>query len=342
MIKNLNLLACTLIILLLSSCDNIGTTGTKATGGTSELLVVTDTPEQWQGLVGDSLKAFFSNYVYALPQPEPQYDLLNASIKKFENNPLYISHSTILIVHADKTVATPVVDVKKNQWASPQVVVTLIASSDSALISAFGQYKEAIDELFKKNQFERAQNLYKISPAQEAETLLKSKFNIYIMVPGSFSIALKSNDFLWLRQAVHRKKQDTELGLVFYQKPYLDTAQFGLQQILRQRDSIGFSFIKGPTEGSYMATSTDVIPPVREVSESQETGYRAITRGLWMMKKDFMGGPFITYTLYNKKQNKILTAEAYAYNPNGEKRNFMIQLEAILQSIRFAEEPKTN
>ncbi|HAQ65039.1 MAG TPA: hypothetical protein DCR43_04185 [Bacteroidales bacterium] len=338
--KNLSLLACLLIVLFLSSCDNIGTSGSKATGGTSELLIITDTPEQWQGRVGDSLKAFFNRYVYALPQPEPQYDLLHASIKKFENNPLYISHSTILILHSDKTVTTPTIDVKRNQWASPQVIITLIASSDSALLSAFSQYKAAIDELFKKNQFERAQNLYKISSGKEAEALLKSKFNIDILIPGSFSIALKSNDFLWLRQAVHRKKQDTELGLIFYQLPYRDTAQFGLSHIIRQRDSIGFNYIKGPTDGSYMASSVDVIPPIREVSEDKETGYRAITRGLWMMKKDFMGGPFITYTLYNKKQNKILTAEGYAYNPNGEKRNFMIQLEAILQSIRFSEEPK--
>lgn len=341
MLRNCVLFIGLLVVVSLSSCSDSLTKGAKSTGGTAELLVVTDTPEQWEGRLGDSVRAYYAGYVDALPQPESRYDLLNASVKKFENNPLYATHSLILVLHADPKATQPSIDIKRNVWAEPQVMITVTASTDSSLINALTRYNDAIDELFSKNQFERTQNLYRMAPNRDAEAQLKKIFGIDLLIPGSFYVAIKTDNFVWMRQAVHRKKQDTELGLVFYTQTYKDTAQFGMNHIIRMRDSIGFNYIKGPTDGSFMSSSVDVIPPIRKVSDSKETGYRVITKGLWMIKQDFMGGPFVTYTLYNKKTNTILTAEGYVYNPNGEKRNFVIQLESVLQSIRFTDEPNS-
>lgn len=329
-----------MLIAALNSCDDEISSGKKATGGTSEILVVTSTPEQWQGFLGDSIQSTFGQYIDALPQPEPLFDILNASVKKFENNPLYASHSLILVLNNDTAQQKAPIDVVRNKWATPQIIITLTAPNDSALLSLITEYSGAIIELFRKNQFERTRALFELSPNRDIETQLKTTFSIDVRIPGSFNLATKTNNFMWLRQSISRKKQDTDLGLIFYTQPYNDTAQFGMRHIIRMRDSIGALYIKGPTEGSFMTSSTDIIRPIRKVSDDKELGYMVITKGLWIIKKDFMGGPFVTYTLYNKKANTILTAEGFVYNPNGEKRNFIVQLESILNGIRFSDEKK--
>ena len=333
-----HLLTSLIISVVVYSCSDTITSEKKATGGTSELLVVTASPEQWQGVVGDSVKAIFGQYIESLPQPEPLFDILNASVKKFENNPLYASHSLILVLNNDTAGKKVPIDVVRNKWASHQIIITLTAPDDSVLLALLSQYDEAIIELFKKNQFDRTRNLYELSPNRDVENQIKTTFKIDVRIPGSFSLATKSGNFIWLRQSIHRKKQDTDLGLFIFTQPYTDTAQFGMKHIIRMRDSIGSLYIKGPTEGSFMTSSTDVIPPTRLVIQDKELGYMVITKGLWKIKQDFMGGPFVSYTLYDKKTNTILTAEGFVYNPNGEKRNFMVQLESILNGIRFSDD----
>lgn len=321
----------------LASCDEKMITGVKATGGTSELLVVTESPEMWQGIVGDSVRAVFGRTIYGLPQPEPLYDFIHTSKQKFQNNPLFATHSLILILDKDSLAAKSTIDVQRNVRATPQIVITLKGASDTALVKVVSFYSEAMIELMKKNQYERILNLVDVSTNREATQKLRQTFGIEILIPGSFTLAIHNKTFAWLRQSAHRKKQDTELGLLLYSQPYTDTAQFSLKKIIRLRDSIGYQYIKGPTSGSFMESAVEDIPPVSITEENQQTGYRAITKGLWMIKKDFMGGAFVNYTLLNKKTNTLLTAEGYVYNPNGEKRNYMIQLEAIIQNIKWAE-----
>ena len=53
------------------------------------------------------------------------------------------------------------------------------------------------------------------------------------------------------------------------------------------------------------------------------------------MQKDFMAGPFVSYTIVNPTHDKLITAEGFVYYPNKEKRDYLRQLEAMIYSIRF-------
>jgi hypothetical protein len=44
-------------------------------------------------------------------------------------------------------------------------------------------------------------------------------------------------------------------------------------------------------------------------------------RGLWEVKVDFMGGPFISWTMVDEKRNRIVTAFGFVYAPKIGKRN---------------------
>ena len=58
---------------------------------------------------------------------------------------------------------------------------------------------------------------------------------------------------------------------------------------------------------------------------------------MWKVVNDFMGGPFISYTFVDPEHERVITLDGYVYNPNGLKRNFVRQLEAIFNTLKFEE-----
>ena len=50
-----------------------------------------------------------------------------------------------------------------------------------------------------------------------------------------------------------------------------------------------------------------------------------------------MGGPFVSYTFVDERRGKLVTVEGFFYEPNKEKRNALLQLEAIAYSLKFVD-----
>jgi hypothetical protein len=65
-------------------------------------------------------------------------------------------------------------------------------------------------------------------------------------------------------------------------------------------------------------------------------------RGLWEMQNDFMGGPFISHSYLDIRNNRVLVIEAFVYNPRSEKRNYLRQTESILYSFQWVENQVDN
>ena len=63
--------------------------------------------------------------------------------------------------------------------------------------------------------------------------------------------------------------------------------------------------------------------------------FLAEMRGLWDVKGDVMGGPFVSHTRLDEANNRIITAEAFIYEPEKKKRNLMRQAEAALYTLKL-------
>ncbi len=59
------------------------------------------------------------------------------------------------------------------------------------------------------------------------------------------------------------------------------------------------------------------------------------TRGLWDVKNAFMSGPFVNYVIEDKNNSRLIIAEGFAFAPSLEKRDYMLELEAIIKSIKI-------
>ena len=80
--------------------------------------------------------------------------------------------------------------------------------------------------------------------------------------------------------------------------------------------------------------TAEIYPPV--VYDLQINGNEIVEiRGLWELEKGFMGGPFVSHSVYDKARNRIVTAEGYIYYPNQKKRIKIRQLEAIVYSLEI-------
>ena len=65
-----------------------------------------------------------------------------------------------------------------------------------------------------------------------------------------------------------------------------------------------------------------------------------VVKGLWEMKNDAMGGPFITHSIVDSANNRVITAEAFIYGPGEKKRDRMRRLEAALYTLNKLKDNK--
>lgn len=95
--------------------------------------------------------------------------------------------------------------------------------------------------------------------------------------------------------------------------------------------------IPGSKPEMYM--STDTVSVVTKNLNVQGE-YALEARGLWRMKGDFMGGPFVSHTRLDKANNRVITAEIFVYSPDKLKRNMVRMMEASLYTLKFTNQQK--
>jgi hypothetical protein len=89
-----------------------------------------------------------------------------------------------------------------------------------------------------------------------------------------------------------------------------------------------------------MKVADKYVEPVAVYAPDFPMEYAIEVRGLWDLENDFMGGPFISYTFLDEKNNRVVTLDGYIYYPNETKRTHLRELEAIFHSLKMIEEEK--
>lgn len=333
--KHTVFLMTTLVALsLLAACSDKPSSAKKdrSAGGTAEILVVTQNDEQWNGIVGDSIKHYFLDYQYGLPQPESQNDLAHINVKGFSD--MFKKHKCILEVEIDPALEKAKAETAVDLWAAPQRYVKVVAPNSTAWIELFERQKETYKLWFDQVERERIMNVFRPSVDNNIVNAIASRMGFTLTVPQGFYIAKDESDFMWIRKELER----SSACLLIYQTPYKDTVQFNVNSLVAMRNMMLQKYIPGPLEGSFMTTEMEFVPPLVKYVPDFPAGYAVEMRGMWKVENDFMGGPFVSYTFADSRTGNLVTVEGYYYEPNQKKRNQLLQLEAILYSLKFVEE----
>lgn len=297
-------------------------------GAPYELITVCE-QAQWTGEVGDSLRAVFTAPVEYLNQKEPRFDVMRVRANDVKG--MIADHRNILNILVDPTVGEAKAGVQYDVTASPQAMVTVQASDDKAMTAYISEHRDKLLAVFENAERERALKLAEAYGCPAVEKAMQQTFGVKICVPKSYILALEKDDFIWARNEFPKASQ----GFFAYSYPYTGAKDMTLQSLVEARNRFAMN-IPGPTDGSYMTTSTAFEPGVRMLTINGRLWCEL--RGFWDVDGDFMGGPFVSYTTVDTRRNRVFTIDCYVYSPKLHKRNFLRGVEHLVHSVEFPEE----
>jgi len=304
----------------------------RSAGGTSEIMVVTQNDEQWDGMIGDTIRAFFLQAQYGLPQPEAINKLTHINVSGLSD--MFKKHKCILLVEINPDIDKPVVETGEDVWAAPQRVLKIIAPDRTSWCEAFEQHKEAFKVMYDKVERDRIMSVLRPSTDVEIGKRIKEKMGFDMTVPSGFYIAVDEPDFMWIRKELPKNS----FGIFIYSTPYKDTVQLELNSLVSVRDRMLQQHVPGPSDGSFMTTEKEFVPPMINYISNFPTGFAAEMRGMWCLVGDYMAGPFVSYSFPDNNTGNLVTVEGFVYYPNHDKRDDLLQLQSILYTVDFPKE----
>ena len=293
----------------------------KSSGSHAELLVIVD-DALWNSKAGLYLKKKIAQPFPGLPTPESLFNVIPVAPSKVTS--LLKRTKSILIVEERDT---SIYKVDINLWAQPQMVV-YISGNQKEIAQHIKDHSNEFITAFQTQDRE----LIKTRMANNAyETLPKSLGAMGIkkmLLPKNLELSTDHDSVVvfWSRGV------KTDQGLLVYRRPINEDVLPG-QDVIEARNAVCKTYIPGVFEGSYMTTELEIPPTQSMISLGGQ--FAIETRGVWKTEGDKMGGPFINYTIYPENQDATITIEGWFYGPGVKKRNFMLEIEAYLQSIEF-------
>lgn len=315
------------VIFIIFSCQDDNKSNKKhlkeSSGKINALSIVVDS-QLWKGELGDSLRSTFAYPVDGLPMDEPLFNIKQYDPSIFKD---FVT-SGRLVVYVQKGQSN-YVSIKENVYAKPQMVAYISGITLTDITKQLHDNKAKIINELKA--FEIKENQRRIKKSIKDNKFLKDKFKITMNVSKAYTTAKDEKGFLWLR----KETPQGHTHIILYEAPlnYLDDKNKIIEQVVKKRDSLSQLYIEGALKDTYMEVDQSYTPYQFETTISQMFTYE--TKGVWQLKNDFMAGPFVNYAIIDKKNNRILFADGFCYNPNATKRDLIFELEATLKSIKI-------
>lgn len=323
-------------VLLLTSChsrQNDAIMKKSSSGKTCEVLLAAD-KNAYSGDNKVLIDSILREAQPGLPQPEPRFDVVNIPVSSLHNTQMFRMHRNIILCDIDSTNPDKVY-ISHDRWASPQTLVDIAASSDSALQDLLRRYEKVIKKEIYKDEHQRIINAFHGTRNVELMQRVKEKFGFSMTFSEEFRMAKTATedpDFAW----IHKETKDFSLGVLIHTMPYRDESQFAEEKILNRLDTVMRRNVPGPAEESYMGTERRMAIEQNRY-DYEGSKYCIETRGLWRVFGDFMGGPFVTYTVLSPDGQQIVEVTGYVYCPRFDKRDYLMQVDGICNSIRWEE-----
>jgi hypothetical protein len=319
--------------MLVTSCiKNPGSDGSvknsslpNVTGSSGEILVVMDN-NLWKSEGGNALREALEQEYPALPQPEPLFDVIHITSIAFDD--LFKMHRSIIIADVSSANKTAELKYFENIWAKPQFVAKLLAPDPESLNILIKDNAEKLISNLRRYDRKRLADLYKSTRDLGLKSVVAG-VGVDLSVPRGYNVDIKTDEFV----SLSIESNQTSQVLFIYRYPYFDKNDLSTSRLIEKRNEFLKKYTVGSRAGSYMTTSAFFPPMVYDVKINGNDFVEI--RGLWELHKGFMGGPFISHTIVDSVNNKIVTVEGYVYNPNNKKRNLMRQMEAIVYSFEL-------
>ena len=305
---------------MLISCLKNEKQSQPVSGKTNTISVIID-DQLWYGEVGDTIRNKFASPVWGLTQEEPLFTINQYPARLLEG---FVTDSRSIIV------------VKKATTDKFEII-----RSKKLPHNTFRIYGKSVDDIICSIELNSAQMIKIIhdaeidkiqqdnSKALMNQAVIKNKFHAELQIPVGYEYVLHKKNFIWLKKNII----SGNTSLLIYQIPISSFKKSNVvADIVKMRDSVG-EYIKGREPKTRMITGEAYAPYFSITNLYGKKTYE--TKGSWEMKNDFMAGPFINYAIIDEEYSRILVIEGFCYSPSNQERDLMLDLEAIIKSVKI-------
>ncbi|QNM85136.1 DUF4837 family protein [Polaribacter pectinis] len=317
------------ITLLIVSCTgNDKFVMRTSIGKVNKVMVVTKSSD-WTGDVGKEIRNAFGELMVGLPQPEPILSVSQVAPNGF-GSMMKVGRNILVIGESDKESFS----VKHNVYAKPQTIVYIYAKDDAGMVKMFQKHKKEIIDIFIESDIKMTQSVFENTKLDDSKFKTLQNLGVSFTIHDKFRTVEDTGEFLWLRH--HLTSGIAKTGsnnILIYSVPLEDETTVA-DSIVSVRNRIGKKYIPGSDpETMHMITEEAYTPHTFKTKVDGKNAFE--TRGKWEVKNDFMAGPFVNYTVVDKKNNRLVIFEGFTYAPSVNKRAFLFELEAIGRSMKI-------
>lgn len=322
-----------LVLLLfgsLISCSKKTTVGTLTAsyGARNEITVVLD-DSLWIGAVGDSIRAKLAKPTAGLSKEEPIFDLSQYDPKIFSNRARTSRNVILFSVETDYEFL-----LEKSFYATPQNFFFVRAKTTNDLIKLISSKADSIISVFQSSELNEEMHEVVRSSTQNLNEL-KTLFGCTLKIPNTYHLQMENDfPFLWYQ----RDLSSGNLNLVLYEfsmSEIENTTNSIEHNLLMARNFIGKEFLKSAKENAYVHTNGHANLRIEKDKIKDLTAYKI--KGNWETINDYLHGPFICFAIRDEYYDRYLFIEGFVNNPFKDKRNQLLEIEAIIKTINFNE-----
>lgn len=239
-----------LLLVFLASCTTERPSKPSASGRAGELLVVME-PPMWDGKTGDAFRRVFRDTVQVLNQVEPMFDVIFIPKRDFAK--IFETHRHIFFLDIDAQLDAPIIEISRDVWSSPQLVVRVKASNEDAAVRIIENNAETFYERYLAVEYLRLQNAYSRMLNSTSVGAVQEMFGVEMTIPEGYYAAKQGENFIWLRKSATNEEFDQ--AVMIWTLDYTDPAiDFDEDVIWARRDSITKKYIPGQFPNTYMTT----------------------------------------------------------------------------------------
>ncbi len=289
----------------------------KSGGRPYEILIVS--ADKASGEIIDSV---LSQDVVGLPQAEPCFDVSLTDESHF-NQTANLARNIVIVKADSQQFTTTRIRYEKDAWAHPQMVVYVNTPNANALRHSMSRQGKQLNDLLTRMELNNEIANLDAGNNKKAADEAMEMFGWSIKIPAEMKSGKRGKDFLWF-------SNNTANGMENVCIYSYDGSRLDPERALIVRDSVMKENVPGELPSMYMTT---VGSSVSTKMAKEKALTIMVNRGLWEMKDDAMGGPFVAHSTIDTANQKVIVAEAFIYAPETRKRNLMRKAEAALYTL---------
>lgn len=311
------------IPLMTVSCGDFFSMPTSSGRPYEVLVVINDS--MWQRPSGRALFDVLDTDVPGLPQSERSFPISQTDPRRFSRT-LNIFRNIIMVDIDPAQYTQTKIRYAKDVYAHPQVVMTIQSPDEASFGEYVAKHSQEIVDFFNRVEMNRLADDLEEKHSTVVAQLASEIFGCGFWAPSEIKSYKKGKDFFWT-------SSDGAASLVnicMYSYPYEGPHTFNKEYVIAKRDSVMKENIPGAKPHMYMATDTLCTGVKPIVIKGQ---YAMEMRGLWVMKNDGMGGPFVSHSRVDTDNNRVIVVEGFVYAPEKKKRGLIRRLEGSLYTL---------